>query len=280
MKDPAVLFYSSDFLTGVGDLTMQERGQYITLLCLQHQKGRLSQKVIDINTPGVSQDVLSKFQKDDQGRYYNKRLMEETMRRADYKPYKVAAACLGGLISSHQLTPRQVDDIKGQFDITLFKDVENQTQLKIKVKQWFNQTLTKCLTIYEDETEDENITTIDTEVGESLKGDKPSILNSQFSIQKHPQHETLARTFSVSEINNFDAYRELGTFLESLTTEQADYHRQQLRDYIAYKEHTGQQQCGWRSWIDHKWNDQNYSQMLEQHLDKSDIKKEIQWDKV
>ena len=47
MKDPAFVFYTGDFLTGVIDMTMEERGQYITLLCLQHQKGHFSKKTLD-----------------------------------------------------------------------------------------------------------------------------------------------------------------------------------------------------------------------------------------
>jgi len=40
-KDPAFLFYSSDFLSGTFTLSNEHKGMYITLLCLQHQKGRL-----------------------------------------------------------------------------------------------------------------------------------------------------------------------------------------------------------------------------------------------
>lgn len=80
-KDPAFLFYSSDFLTGVSDLTFEERGQYITLLCLQHQKGRLSRKVIDIAVPNAAADVLHKFSVDDKGLYFNWRLEEEADKR-------------------------------------------------------------------------------------------------------------------------------------------------------------------------------------------------------
>ena len=40
MKDPAFLFYSSDFLSGTMLMTDEEIGQYIKLLCLQHQKRR------------------------------------------------------------------------------------------------------------------------------------------------------------------------------------------------------------------------------------------------
>ena len=83
-KDPAFLFYSSDFLTGVSDLTFEERGQYITLLCLHHQKGRLSKKVISIAIQSVSADVMSKFKKDKKGFFYNERLEEEAKKRAEH----------------------------------------------------------------------------------------------------------------------------------------------------------------------------------------------------
>lgn len=81
MKDPAFLFYSSDFLSGISDLTMDERGQYITLLCLQHQKGNLSPKTISLSVGSVSVDVLKKFEKDSEGNFFNERLSEEIEKR-------------------------------------------------------------------------------------------------------------------------------------------------------------------------------------------------------
>lgn len=83
-KDPAFLFYPSDFLTGVSDLTMEERGQYITLLCLQHQKHSLTIKAIKLSAGNVTADVLSKFQKDENGNYYNARLRLESEKRAKH----------------------------------------------------------------------------------------------------------------------------------------------------------------------------------------------------
>lgn len=80
-KDPAVLFYTSDFLSGVMGLTMTERGQYITLLCLQHQKGHLTEKDIELAVGSVSADVMAKFISDDEGKYFNKRMEEEAERR-------------------------------------------------------------------------------------------------------------------------------------------------------------------------------------------------------
>lgn len=82
-KDPAFLFYTKDFYNGVADLTMEERGQYITLLCLQHTKGHLTRKMIEINIPDISDDVISKFKQDKMGRYYNERLESEIDRREE-----------------------------------------------------------------------------------------------------------------------------------------------------------------------------------------------------
>ena len=83
-KDPAFLFYPADFLVGCADLTMEERGQYITLMCLQHQKGRLNKRTIDLSIPNISSYVLDKFDIDDNGLYYNKRLDFEINKRAEY----------------------------------------------------------------------------------------------------------------------------------------------------------------------------------------------------
>jgi uncharacterized protein YdaU (DUF1376 family) len=81
-KDPAFLFYTNDFLSGIQDLTMEERGQYITLLCLQHQKGHLSEKAIRLCLGNAAADVMAKFRQDSAGLWYNDRLEQEIEKRA------------------------------------------------------------------------------------------------------------------------------------------------------------------------------------------------------
>lgn len=83
-NDPAFLFYSSDFLSGIADLNMEERGQYITLLCVQHQKGRLNKKMIGIAVGDASADVLAKFRHDENGLLYNERLEKEIQKRSEF----------------------------------------------------------------------------------------------------------------------------------------------------------------------------------------------------
>lgn len=84
MKDPAFLFYSNDFLSGTMLMTDEEIGQYIKLLCLQHQKGHLKEKDMLNICKTYNEDIFSKFKKDENGDYYNERLEEETIRRKKY----------------------------------------------------------------------------------------------------------------------------------------------------------------------------------------------------
>ena len=84
MKDPAFLFYSSDFLTGTMFMTNEQVGQYIRLLCAQHQKGRLTEKHMLNICKAYDEEVYSKFTKDDNGLYYNPRLEDESIKRANF----------------------------------------------------------------------------------------------------------------------------------------------------------------------------------------------------
>jgi uncharacterized protein YdaU (DUF1376 family) len=83
-KDPAFLFYSSDFLTGTLLMSMEQKGKFITLLCIQHQKGHMIEKDMLQICGTYDEDILSKFKKDNDGKFYNERLKEEVEKRKAY----------------------------------------------------------------------------------------------------------------------------------------------------------------------------------------------------
>ncbi len=83
-KDPAVLFYTQDFLVGTLTMTNEQVGKYIRLLCLQHQKGKLTLKDLKQYISEEDMEVAEKFQKFDDGFYYNIKLKNETERRKNY----------------------------------------------------------------------------------------------------------------------------------------------------------------------------------------------------
>ena len=82
-KDPAFLFYSSDFLTGTFTMSNEQVGKYIRLLCLQHQKIELTEKDMLNICKTYDEDIYSKFEYID-GLYYNKRLRDESIKRKEY----------------------------------------------------------------------------------------------------------------------------------------------------------------------------------------------------
>jgi len=84
MKDPAFLFYSQDFIVGVQTLNWEDRGKYITLLAQMHQQGRLTEESICFMIGTISDALRSKFSIDQDGRWYNERLENETNRRNKY----------------------------------------------------------------------------------------------------------------------------------------------------------------------------------------------------
>lgn len=84
MKDPAILFYTSDFLTGTMTMTDDQVGKYIRLLCLQHQKGRLTEKDMLFICKSYDKDIYDKFIVNGDGRYYNERMEKEIQRRVKY----------------------------------------------------------------------------------------------------------------------------------------------------------------------------------------------------
>ncbi len=82
-KDPAVLFYTSDFLSGTFTMDNEQVGKYIRLLCLQHQKGKLTEKDMLSICKAYDNEIWDKFKVED-GLYYNERMYNETIRRQKF----------------------------------------------------------------------------------------------------------------------------------------------------------------------------------------------------
>jgi len=84
-KNPAFLFYPGDFLTGCAFLSMEQRGVYITLLCLQFEHGPLNYNQIrSLCSDEMFLSIQNKFEKNSEGLYFNKRLSEEQEKRRKY----------------------------------------------------------------------------------------------------------------------------------------------------------------------------------------------------
>ena len=83
-KDPAVLFYTSDFLSGTFTMDYEQKGKYITLLCIQHQKGFLTEKDLKQILTDTDIELFNKFQLLEDGYYYNNKMKECAEKRREY----------------------------------------------------------------------------------------------------------------------------------------------------------------------------------------------------
>jgi uncharacterized protein YdaU (DUF1376 family) len=87
-KPPAFQFYADDFLAGTLDMSQEEVGAYIRLLCYQWNTGSIpvaTEKQQRLAGGCVSVDVLAKFRLLPDGRLVNERLEQERNKQAEYR---------------------------------------------------------------------------------------------------------------------------------------------------------------------------------------------------
>jgi uncharacterized phage protein (TIGR02220 family) len=96
MKDPAVLFYTKDFLTGTAFFSDAERGQYIRLLCEQHQNGHIPENHMVSVCFSLGSPVAKKFIIDSDGNYFNERMEEEIKKREKFIQSRTDNGSKGG----------------------------------------------------------------------------------------------------------------------------------------------------------------------------------------
>lgn len=114
-KDPAVLFYTSDFLSGTFTMTNEQVGKYIKLLCLQHQKGPLTERDMLSVCQTYDEDIFAKFEYID-NHYVNIRMQTESIRRKSYSESR----------KNNRLKPKE-ENISISYDNHMETETENRT---------------------------------------------------------------------------------------------------------------------------------------------------------
>ena len=83
-KDPAFLFYPNDFTSGTRFFNNEQVGKYVRLLCAQFDTGHLLEEDMIKICLSYDKHIFSKFEKDSEGLYFNRRLDNEMIRRKKY----------------------------------------------------------------------------------------------------------------------------------------------------------------------------------------------------
>ena len=138
-KAPAFQFYAQDFLTGVMDLTMDERGLYITLLARQwaifDEKGIPKKRLallVGFEWDNLPEMIKEKF--DDNGDYFfNSRLMESFKQLKSYKEKQRLNGQKGGRPKT-QTIPKKRSSLKIEDRSMKNEDRKKKIEVEVKVE--------------------------------------------------------------------------------------------------------------------------------------------------
>ena len=83
-KDPAFLFYFSDFVTDTLTMTWEQRGKYLFLIGYQFQNGHLSEEEMIAIIGKRDSKIFSKFVEDENGLFYNEEMEKVFAQRRSY----------------------------------------------------------------------------------------------------------------------------------------------------------------------------------------------------
>lgn len=139
-KDPAFLFYSQDFHTGTATMSFEDRGKYITILCVMHQQGRMKEETICFLVGSVSDMLRLKFKVDENGFWYNERLESEARKRSEFTESRRINGLHGGRPKKSKASAEPSAKPLGYPMVTHMEN-ENDNEIVIEIIKWSEQIL-------------------------------------------------------------------------------------------------------------------------------------------
>lgn len=129
-KSPAFQFYAENFLGGTADMTAEEVGMYIRLLCHQWHRGGLpdnDKKLLQMSggRKRQLQEVKKKFLLDEDGLLKNRRLEATRTEQIDFKQKKAIAGKNGAQKRWHG------DDARESKNLTMSAEKDNSSNTSV-----------------------------------------------------------------------------------------------------------------------------------------------------
>ena len=173
-KDPALLFYTKDWIEGTAELSPEEKGVYIDLLAYQHQKGslpadkeRLARLArLDLVTfEKIWENIKSKFELTESGRLVNRKLENVMNDRSAYGYKNRIIGIYGVQIRKLEKSQQIKNELKKHFRIDDFI-LDNPKESSESISKRINEWLLSRLAILENENEDANEIIINNNINE------------------------------------------------------------------------------------------------------------------
>jgi uncharacterized protein YdaU (DUF1376 family) len=148
-KDPAVLFYSTDWLEGTSEMTSEEKGVYIDLLASQHQRGSLptdTKRLCKLARLGEAEflsiwaDISHKFKTNGEGRLVNRKLTKVVTERLEKGHKNKIISALAVAVRQSNLPYEVKYEAKKGFNVLDFINIP-EPNITETVTEWFNSRL-------------------------------------------------------------------------------------------------------------------------------------------
>ena len=151
-KDPAVLWYFGDWAGGTMTMTRHQKGCYIDLLCAQFNNGKLSldeiKTVLGTDFGSTWADIQKKFERDESGLFFNKRLQEEKDKRIKYSESRRSNRNhMKQHMNNHMSAHMENENINKDINI---KDVKEKKEVEKTWRNDFQIYLSDCKKAYKE----------------------------------------------------------------------------------------------------------------------------------
>lgn len=133
-KSPAFLFYTGDFTTGTQFFSDEQIGKYLRLLMAQHQHGHLTENQMNFIMKSYDNEVMEKFVKDADGKFYNERLEFEINKRENFVSSR-SKNKLGKLKSNIKTIKKDKKIISKSYDNHMDNDNEIENLIEIEKRK-------------------------------------------------------------------------------------------------------------------------------------------------
>ena len=122
MKDPAILWYPSDWISGTMGMTLEEKGAYMEVLMMQFSRGHMTSQMVGQLIGQKWDAVKHKFVQDENGLWYNERMDMEKEKRKRYvdtrknnlkgfnQYTKNKGGHMGGRLTSHMENENEIEN--------------------------------------------------------------------------------------------------------------------------------------------------------------------------
>ncbi len=208
-KDPAFLMYSKDWIEGTADMTPEEKGVYIDLLCYQHQRNGLPNDLTRLSRLvrmphndflKIWKFIKTKFVLNGEN-LRNEKLSEVMADRAEKGRKNKITGNFAAILRQSSLSTDDYSYIKSQFNLNDFNGIPDDL-LKERITEWITERLLCRSKSIEDGNEDASLNKINNVAASKEKFIPPTILEVEAYIKE--------KNYQVDAENFIDFYSSKG----------------------------------------------------------------------